>query len=302
MSSNINELVETAFPGENPLLHISGEPHRVAKLKTRLLQSDVVLCVNDKCHLFAWAGEHCEKHNVPTLNLCPSQHEIQRAHAGVLTAWQQIFARLTWPDTPCEEDYSPVLREKEEDKSNEEEKEEEVEGRQGVPMIEGLYVTFLPLIADLKLLPLGREVVGPVYMGAAAWEEQKIQLRDSGLLAWLNSEETQDSRPVVYVSLGSMIRNFTEGLGDSAEKELELQREGEGRERGIRALFKALLSPPLATACRVLTTIPRAVYQDLEGQDSKVYFSPWVPQFAGEWCATVWDVVLSSFEIYMLSD
>ena len=253
MSSNINDLLKLDFPDENPLISISGEPERMAILKNRLLQSDVVLCVNDKCHLFSWAGEHCEKCKVPTLNLCPSQHEIQRAKAGVLSEWQQIFSNIScWPVSPTEEIYTPV-------------RDENLE----VPLVSGLYITYSPLLSDKSFVPAGREVVGPVYMSADEMVEEQNKLHSSGILDWIEGDEL----PVIYVSLGSMVRKFTILHDDNASCV-----------KGLRALFKVLLSPKFETSFRILTTIPKYIYSDLVRNEkcphNRLLSSSWVPQFA----------------------
>lgn len=93
MSQNINQLMHRDF-SDDPLVNLYGDADKVLLLKQRLLKKDVVLCVNDKCQVFSWAGEHCEKYKVPTLNLCPSQHELQRQHAGVLDSWKTIFGNI----------------------------------------------------------------------------------------------------------------------------------------------------------------------------------------------------------------
>jgi hypothetical protein len=249
MGTGINELLAAAFPEGNPLEGVIGDLERMNALKLRLLEPDVVLCVNDKCHLFSWAGDHCEKYGVATLNLCPSQHEIQRQHAGVMDEWRKIFANVhNWPPPPPELEYTLVR------------------DPLHVPRIAGLYVTYRPLIANEDLIPEGREVVGPVYMGFEAEAEQNEQLQTSGLLQWLDN----DPRPVVYVSLGSMIRNFSSMPGAD---------DNSSRVSGIRALFQALLCPSSAATCRVLTTIPPTVYKGMDGAEN-VRFCSWVPQFA----------------------
>jgi hypothetical protein len=53
MGTGINELLAAAFPEGNPLEGVIGDLERMNALKLRLLEPDVVLCVNDKCHLFS---------------------------------------------------------------------------------------------------------------------------------------------------------------------------------------------------------------------------------------------------------
>lgn len=238
MSGHINELIMNAFPNENPLLNLTGVPLLVHALKTRLLQPDISLCVNDKCHVFAWVGEFCEEMKIPVLNLCPSQHELQRKYAGVLEKWSTIFGNITtWPINTEQYVYNPI-------------RPDDVI----VPKVAGLYVTFKPLIDDLSLIPHGRKVVGPVYMPSILQEKQREALVSSGILHWIEL----DDRPIVYVSLGSMVKHNIDATD-------------------IKILLKAICENK---SHRVLTTLNMSLFHGIDCDDSGLLSVNWVPQFA----------------------
>ncbi|CAM9189913.1 unnamed protein product, partial [Ectocarpus fasciculatus] len=249
MAATINDLAAAEFgPLTDPMAAsegaCAGHPDRVRALKRRLLRPDVALCVNDCCHVFSWAGAHAERCQVPTLNLYPSQHEIQRRNAGVLDDFNSIFNNLatpsSWQPSP-EPDYEPV--------------------RTGqLPPPPSLYITYAPLITDPALVPPGREVIGPVYMPADLAQQQQEELRDSELDEWLRA----DPRPVVFLSLGSMVQgwDFTRDC--------------------LQCLFGGLCGERGRSAWRVLTTVAESFARELLGDQcwDNVYFAGWVPQFA----------------------
>jgi hypothetical protein len=244
MSRNINQLVSAEYDaGDDPLANFTGNPDRVKLLKKRLLSRDVALCVNDKCHVFTWAGEFCERFKVPTLNLCPSQHEIQRHHAGLLDKWKTIFGNMTprsqmagdvssagFESYGAMDDFSPIYPPGVE-----------------VPVVPGLYITYAPIVPDVDLIPPGREVVGPVYLPLSrrTLQDEEFAAVDSEVRCWL--DKPSDCRPVVYVSLGSMVKVNGEKMVDGVTMS------------ALRTLFAALIhQQPLASGCgrwRVLAAI-----------------------------------------------
>ena len=268
MRDNINELIRAEFGTDETVLSYAGDSCKIDILKSRLLQRDVALCVNDKCHVFSWAGEHCERYKVPTLNLCPSQHEIQRKHAGLLEDFQSIFANIAplsavvlsiapvpaieaaddqevpipveklvpaaeVPDhniakqkhqttissstgsngsinSRCDDHFVGEREEQKQDCSQSASSTFTAvypESVGDVPMVPGLYITYPPLIPDLSLVPTGRVVAGPVFpsphIAATQSAADEKRLEDLGLKQWLDD----DQRPVVYVSLGSMVKH-----------------------------------------------------------------------------------------------
>lgn len=253
MSGDINSLIKRRFGDTNPLVDISGTPDSIHSLKIRLLCPDVALVVNDQCHVFAWVGEFCKNMNVAVLNLCPSQHEIQRQHAGVLDQWRCIFGNInTWPQICDGVSYAPVVRGDEETPFM-------------IPYHPGHYITHPPLVANMEVVELlGRDVVGAVIMPAECQEDSRKSLRGSGeLIRWL--DDFIDARPVVFLSLGSMVKEtFSEHC--------------------IRVLFEALCSSNSLTKWRVLTTIPRDVAAKYVPaacvMDHDLFCVGWCPQFA----------------------
>mgnify|MGYP003385551578 CR=1 FL=1 len=258
-SASINALMQQEFGDTlDPTVNMAGEAPRVLALKRRLLRPDVLLCVNDLCHVFAWAGAHCETYGVPVLNLCPSQHQLQRTAAECWDAWQTIFGNLK-PLSDRSELTAPVVVD---------EPERFVPVRADptlVPRAPALYITYAPLVAHHAaiLIPAGREVAGPVYMPAAevVAQQQRQGWEESSLCSWLNEAP---GVPVVYVSLGSMVRSLA----------------GCGCAGFVDILLGALLSRP---GCRVLTTINQEELSEMfprRQSDSKIYFSSWAPQLA----------------------
>jgi hypothetical protein len=282
MSEDINDLIAAEFgspdAGAVALSACAGHSDRVEALKRRLLQPDVALCVNDKCHVFSWAGDHCEAHGVPTLNLCPSQHEVQRARVGVLGLFQSIFSNITPPSRSADIDIPTAEAAELDDTPPSPAPEEKcvamLPDHPAVPISPGLYVTFGPLVEDPSHLPAGREVVGPVYMPPEQARRQEEELRSSDLGRWLSlsgdaaGAEAGDTRPVVYVSLGSMVQGW-----DFASD-------------CLRVLFRALCGKQ-RSRWRVLTTVSRDLVISLLGaeaetflNDTDIFFGQWVPQFA----------------------
>lgn len=305
LRANMEKMIHERFPKDKKLslTNMYGHPDRVAALKRRLLLPDVMLCVNDNCHLFSFVGRYCDNNHIPTMNLYPTQHELQRQYAGVLADWQAIFTCLgpevgfAAPPSCIEAENEPTVRADGLDTTPTK-----------VPTAAGLYITYEALIDDLSAIPADRCVVGPVYPppDSEAVKLQLKQLAASGLQELLEREgDTRCSKPVVYVSLGSMVKLENTDAARAARTLLRaLTRDGKWRVLSTLPLELLPLLEPTAdshdtvdrrnrnsskssgisnsikssSSSSSVDSVPVLVPPLEQGRD--LYLAGWVPQFA----------------------
>lgn len=322
-SGNINALMAQEFPvgsidssahsidsssssssrcPDGPLVTMAGEKSRVMELKRRLLQPDVLMCVNDQCHVFSWAGEHCELYGVPVLNLYPSQHQLQRQAAGLWNQWQTIFSNIDASSDTSKSKMTGVRTSGTDDMSSIEKEQEDAipagdvipaaevytavrANTAAVPRVPGLYITYPPLIsAEARaFIPEGRKILGPIYVPSTVQQQEELDQNwtNSDLYRWLNASE----EPVVYVSLGSMVKGqFLKGDENVARgvttTTTGVMNNNNSNRNFADILLGALYKHP---GCRILTTIQPNLLSSLfptHTTNSKLYFALWTPQFS----------------------
>ena len=226
----LEENLAAAFEDPAAALHgLQGTREALIGMKQRVLQKDVALCVYDGVHVYSWMGGFCADHGVPSLALCPSQIYVRNPEA------QGKFLPSNLTDEP---EYSPVR-----------------EDLAAVP--HPVLYTLLPDLLEGCEIPEGRRNVGPVLPSDfGVTEAQAERFVAGGLQAWCDAEVS----PIVYVSLGSMIRSGP--LAANIAKRL-LQAIAEGPWRVLMAV-----APELVEGC--IDSLP----------PGRARAEAWVPQSA----------------------
>jgi len=168
--------LEAEFGSADLPVGLQGTREQLIRMKERVLQPDVALCIFDANHMYKWIGKHCEKFGVPSLGLHPSP----------IYLWRPESEADFLPDNLGEEpEYMSVRKD-----------------TAKVPHHE-LYTLFPRLTAGCSI-PAGRRVVGPVMLPGQSGvpPEQDEAFQTSGLKDWCESSD----KAIVYVSFGSMMR------------------------------------------------------------------------------------------------
>mmetsp|Transcript_131903 Transcript_131903/g.328918 ORF Transcript_131903/g.328918 Transcript_131903/m.328918 type:complete len:437 (+) Transcript_131903:74-1384(+) len=176
-SERFEEILAATFEDPEEAQHgMHGTREALIQMKQRVLRRDVALCIYDSVHIHAWIGQHCADHGVPTLALCPTQIFLRHP--------ENQFTSL--PSNLTDEPEYLVVR----------------EDLEAVP--HPLVYTILPDLLEGCEIPAGRRNVGPVLPhDLRVTKAQEDRFAASGLQAWCAAEDS----PIVYVSLGSMIRS-----------------------------------------------------------------------------------------------
>jgi hypothetical protein len=156
---------------------MQGTREALIRLKQRVVDDDVALCIFDTGHVYKWIGQHCAALGVPTVGLTPSP------------LWLHHGKEMDDPKPTYlgeEPEYQPARK-----------------CLDSVP--HRVLVNLLPDILEGRIaVPESQRVTGPVMpRGGGVTEEQQSTFASSGLRDWCDGAET----PVVYVSFGSMARS-----------------------------------------------------------------------------------------------
>merc|ERR1712137_191001 len=163
-------------------------------LLRRVQQPDVVLYVNDVSHGFVSIADTVRTMKVPVLDLQPTFQKEFRSHAGLLESWFSLFGQIPphlYVPPPEEPEWKAV-------------RDADAE----LPK-EHCAIIYKPLVEHLPDLAEGgsMKIIGPIYgsIDGKFVEKQALALEETGLKEWLES----DSLPVVYMSMGSHLRDDT---------------------------------------------------------------------------------------------
>lgn len=164
--------------------------------KTRLLEPDVDLVVDDMCHILSWVGVFCNKHGVPNVRFAPGILYLVLAKKGLLELWDQCMAAPIGPPPAEVSGEVPKLAEQD-----------------FVPVCDFApqhrFYTIMPDLLQAHGVAIDKEmnfendagqqcqIVGPLCNSSDSLICQDF--KESGLKAWC------DEAPFVYISLGSMV-------------------------------------------------------------------------------------------------
>jgi len=164
--------VEKEFGGLPGQCHLQGTDENLIRLKSRILEKDVALCIYDASHMYRWVGTHCKENGVPSIALAPQGYFLHHPEEEL------VILSDTPPKVEGEPEYSAVRKD-----------------TKAVPHL-FLYPVLKALVAGCKV-PDGREVIGPIVPKKknGVPEKQEEAFKSSPLKEWCDSSDD----PIVYL-------------------------------------------------------------------------------------------------------
>jgi len=179
VGANIEEAIGEEFAADpQGAAGIQGTRENLIELKERVLRPDVALCIFDAVHFYKWVGDHCKEFGVPSLALCCTP----------LYLWRPADETPFPPDNlGVEPEYKEVRKDKDKVRHSK------------------CYTLLPAILPEADAVPTGI-VTGPVLCPTETGvpRDQQESFASSALREWMDASD----KPIVYISLGSMLKGY----------------------------------------------------------------------------------------------